>query len=263
MPRKRSAGHIFAIVIGCLTLLPGLVILAGGGALAIANTAASDGYFRFTLDRVESDGVAVGTTHLWLDAANDDAVPRVVEWLDLELRLRVDSAATNDEVFVGIARSTDVERYLSNAAYSEVVELNDGTPRYRQITGTRSIESPLDQDFWTASASGAGEQELTWDARGGRWSVVVMNADGSPKVNADIEVGARSGAVKPIAITLIAVGAIMTTIAIVLIVVGARGRRNQPTYDEATIHTPFPPPPPNSATLAKHEHDAIDHQPRT
>ena len=36
VPRKHSAGHIVAIVIGCLMLLPGLGLLAGGAALACA-----------------------------------------------------------------------------------------------------------------------------------------------------------------------------------------------------------------------------------
>ena len=230
-------------------LLPGLGILTGGTALAIAQAAATDddGYFRFTLDRVESDGVAVATTHLWLDDVDDEAGPWVFDWLDLDLRLRVEGAAATDDVFVGIARSADVHRYLSRMDYSEVTGLDHRTPEYRQVLGLTAIDSPLDQDFWTVSASGTGEQEVTWDARGGRWSVVVMNADGSPDVSADIEVGARSDAVTPIAVTLIVLGGIWTGLAIVLIVIGARGRRTTGTDRQPTIRTPFPPPPPNTA----------------
>ncbi len=248
-PRKRSAGHIVAIVIGCLTLLPGLGILTGGTALAIAQAAATDddGYFRFTLDRVESDGVAIATTHLWLDDVDNEAGPWVFDWLDLDLRLRVEGAAATDDVFVGIARSADVQRYLSRIDHTEVTGLDNRTPEYRQIAGISTIESPLDQDFWTVSTSGEGEQELTWDARGGRWSVVVMNADGSPDVSADIEVGARSDAVTPIAITLIVFGGLTTGLAIALIVIGLRGRRTTGTDRQPTIRTPLPPPSPNTA----------------
>jgi hypothetical protein len=246
-PRKHSVGHIVAIVIGCLALLPGLGILAGGTTLAIAQVAATDdaGYFRFTLDRVETDGMAVVTAHLW----PDETGPWVLDWLDLDLRLRVEGAATSDEVFVGIARSADVDGYLSDASYSEVIDLDNRTPRYRDFSGALVVESPMNQDFWTASASGAGEQELTWDARGGRWSVVVTNVDGSPIVNADIEVGVKSGAVTPIAVALIVFGGIITVVAITLIVVGARGRRNRGSSrsTEPEMRTPFPPPPPNSA----------------
>ncbi len=247
MQRKRSAGHIVAIVIGCLMLLPGLGLVAGGGAIAIAQAVATDddGYFSFTLDRVESDGVAVATTDLWLDDVEGDASPWVLDWIDLDLRLRVEGAASTDDVFVGIARTADVESYLAGAAHSKVIELDEHTPRYRSISGTSSIAPPVDQDFWTASASGAGEQELEWDARGGRWSVVVMNADGSPLVAADTQVGARSGVVTPIAVTLLVFGGIGTGIAVALIIIGARGRRG-PAITRA-IKTPLPPPPPDSA----------------
>ena len=215
-----------------------------------------DGYFRFTLDRVDSDGVAVATTDLWLEDVDQDAGPWVFDFLDLDVRLRVEGAETTDDVFVGIARSADVERYLSKTSYSEIVEIDHHTPRYRQISGIGSVDSPADQDFWTASAVGSGEQELTWAARGGRWSVVVMNADGSPDVSADIEVGARSDAVTPIAITLLVIGTLMTGSAIVLIVVGARGRRRRETITEGrAVKTPFPPPPPHTAVQPDDERD--------
>lgn len=244
-PRTRSAAQIVAIVIGCLMLLPGLGILTGGGALAIAQAVATDddGYFNFTLDPVSSDGVAVATTHLWLADVDDEAGPWVLDWLDLDVRLRVDGANSSDQVFVGIARSADVERYLSDAAYSEVVEIDGHTPTYRQITGSTIIGSPLDQDFWAASTSGSGEQELAWEARGGRWSVVVMNADGSPDVSADIEIGARSDAVTPIAITLIVTGTIVSGLSIALIVIGARRRKGLTRNGQTAIRSPFPPPP--------------------
>ena len=226
---------------------------AGGAAAAIGQAVATDddGYFRFTLDRVESTGVAIATTDLWLDDVEGDASPWVFDFLDVDLRLRVDGAASTDDVFVGIARSVDLERYLDGAAYSEVTEVNDRNPRYQQVDGDGSIDSPLDRDFWTVSASGTGEQQLDWEARGGRWSVVVMNSDGSPVVAADVEIGARSGAVTPVAIGLLVMGGIVTIAAGVLIVAGARGRRSpdahaggpNPSVTSLPPLSPQPPPP--------------------
>jgi len=234
-----------AIIVGCLLLVPGLGMAAGGAAAAIGQAVATDddGYFRFTLDRVESTGVAVATTELWLDDVEGDAAPWVFDFLDVDLRLRVDGAASTDDVFVGIARSADVEQYLAAAAHSEVIEVDDRTPRYEQVGGTASIESPLEQDFWTVSASGTGEQQLDWEARGGRWSVVVMNADGSPVVSADVEIGARSGAVTAVSIGLLALGGILTSAAVVLIVVGARGRRSSGHDTDGPSPLASPPPP--------------------
>lgn len=225
-PRRHGAGHIVAIVAGCLALFPGLGLLAGGTAVAIAQAVATDddGYYSYTLDRVESDGVAVSTSELWFD--DGDGEPWVLDWIDLDVRLRVDGAAGSDDVFVGIARTADVEDYLAAARHSVVTELDDRTPVYRQVSGERPIAPPAEQDFWVATTNGTGEQELTWDARGGRWAVVVMNADGAPGVAADVELAARSDAVTPIAVGLLVAGGFVTLLAVGLIVFGARGRKD-------------------------------------
>ncbi len=237
--RKRGAGHIVAIVVACLLLLPGFGLLTGGAAVGLAQAFATDddGYFDVALDRVESDGVAIATHDLWMDDVDDDAGPWVLGWLDVDLRLRVDGAASTDDVFVGIARSADVEAYLAGTEYSEVRELDDLRPRYRQYAGGTEIGEPVSQDFWTVSTVGTGEQVLDWEARGGRWSIVVMNADGSADVAADVDVGVRSGLVTPIAVFLLVTGGITVTLAIVLIVIGVRGRR----APEAPDHEVLPP----------------------
>ena len=76
------------------------------------------------------------------------------------------------------------------------------------------------------SVDGLGEQELEWGATTGRWSVVVMNVDGSSDVAADLEIGLRSGVVMPIVIAMIVAGVLGLAGGVVLIVVGARGRRS-------------------------------------
>ena len=50
---------------------------------------------------------------------------------------------------------------------------------------------PAAQSFWAASATGSGSQALTWKTKSGEWSIVVMNADGSPGVSADVSAGAK------------------------------------------------------------------------
>ncbi len=251
-PRRRGAGHIVSIVAGSLLLLPALGLVVGGGAVAIAQAVATDddGYFNTTFESVESSGVAVTTTDLWFDG--EDATPWLLDWIDLDLRLQVDDAAPDGDVFVGIARSSDVERYLAGASHSNVTDIVDHTPRYRQVEGGAPVAPPADQDFWVATASGTaddgtGGRRLDWHARGGRWSIVVMNADGSPGVDADVAFGARSDAVTPIAVTMLVVGGILTISAIVLIVMGARGRRRTPdTVTQVARPTAvFAPPSPN------------------
>jgi len=248
--REMTAGHIVALVIGCLLLLPGLGMLAGGGVAAIGQAVVTDddGYFEFTLDRIDTAGVAITASDLRFDADGDTG-DWMLDWLDVDVRLRVDGARTTDDVFVGIARSDDVDRYLIGRSFSEIIELDGRTPVYSLPLGARSIEPPTEQDFWVEQASGSGLQELTWEARSGNWSVVVMNADGSPVVAADVEVGARSGLVTPIAVTLMVVGGLLAIGAVTLIIVGIRGRRvpDSPVQPDPVVHPPFDPPSPDTA----------------
>jgi hypothetical protein len=252
--RQRNAGHVVAIVVGCLTLLAAGSALAGATAIAVAQAASTDddGYFTATLDRVSSDGVAVATSDTWFDGDDfDDGETWVLDWVDLDVRLRVDGAGAGDDVFVGIARTDDVEAYLDGNAYSLVEDIDARTPQYRQVTGSGSADAPTEQDFWVAAADGSGEQEITWNARGGRWTAIVMNADGSPDVSADVELGARSDAVTPIMVTLFVGGGIALLTAGALIGWGARGRRTDTpvpgsgpsaTPPAATNPEPYPTP---------------------
>ncbi len=223
---RRGGWHIAAIVVGALMLLPATGLLTGGIALTVANEVGTDdGYFDGALDRIESNGVAVAAVDLWDEAADDEDWPWVLDWLDVDIRLRVVGAGPSDDVFVGIARSADVEQYLTDVEFSRLVDFDNRFPTYVEQTGAPTVDAPTEQDFWVASAAGPGEQELTWEARGGNWSAVVMNADGSPDVAADVEVGLRSGAITPIGVTLIVVGGVMLITSITLLVVGIRGRR--------------------------------------
>jgi hypothetical protein len=229
-PRKHSVGHIIAIVAGCLMILPSLGLLAGGITLTVAHGVADDGFFVVTLDRVESDGVAVAAVDLWDEAAEDEDWPWVLDWLDLDIRIEADPALTPDEVFIGIARTDDVEGYLADARWDEVGDFVDREPVYvarGAAVGDDvvAVEPPAEQTFWTAQVTGDDER-LEWEARNGDWSVVVMNADGTPGVAADVTVGVHSGAVLPIGILLIVFGGIGTIVSVVLIAFGARGSRS-------------------------------------
>ena len=98
-------------------------------------------------------------------------------------------------VFIGIARTSDVSDYLRGSSYTEVTDI-DYSPfhasyRDRDRGGERRPALPADQDFCAASAQGPGTQTVAWDLQDGDWSIVVMNADGSRGVGADISAGAK------------------------------------------------------------------------
>ena len=251
-PRVRTARHVVAIVAGCLAFLPSLGALGGGIALLTAQAVATDddGYFSFTLDRVDSSGVAIATDEAWFDEARDEDAPWVLDVLDVDLRLRVDGARTTDDVFIGIGRTADVEAYLDGSGRTVVTDIDDHTPLLEQVDGSELIAPPAEQDFWVASASGTGEQTLDWSTRGGSWSVVVMNADGTPGVAADVEIGARSGAVTPVGVVLIVFGAVGTIGSIALFVFGVRGRkRPAPPASSDPLTWPAPAPADTTTTI--------------
>ena len=127
------------------------------------------------------------------------------------MRLRVDGANTQ-EIFVGVARESDVEAYLRGVPHQEITDVRFDPFRtdYRSehAGGRATPEPPADQDIWVADATGSGTQTLTWDVEPGRWAAVVMNADGSPAVVADVDAGLKTGALLPLLVAL-GVGALV------------------------------------------------------
>lgn len=223
-PKRRHGGHIASIVIGAMATLGGLAMVGGGvTAVVAAEVAADDGYFEIGAERLVSEGAAVTSIELWEEVDAEDA-PAFLDWADVDIRLRVDGA-NDGEVFVGIARSADVEQYLDGASYDDVIDIDDRV-EYRTHTGTAALAPPVDQGFWAATASGPGELELEWEVRNGDWTVVVMNADGSSDVAADVELGMASGAIVPIGIVAIVLGSIGVLLGAGLLVFGIRGRRD-------------------------------------
>ncbi len=234
--------RVVALVVGCLLLLPGIGMLFGGGALGLAYAfgRGDDGYFDVTLDRLESTTVAITAGDITLNA--DPGTPSwLVDALDADVRLRVTNADSDREIFVGIGAESDVDAYLTGTAHDEVIDVDDDRgPVYRTRSGGDDIAPPTDQTFWVAMATGFGTQDLDWEATSGQWAVVVMNADGSAGVVADANVGIKAGFVLPLALILLALGALFTAGAVVLIVVGASGER--------TDQEPRQLPPPGSGT---------------
>lgn len=234
-------GRVIALVIGTLLVIPSIGLLFGGSALGLAYAFARDdeGYFDTTLDRLDTDTVAVTAEDITL-AAEPGSPDWLIDALDTDVRLLVTSATNTDDVFVGIARESDVDSYLSGIAHDEITDVRDGLePVYRTRGGTDSVEAPIDQSFWTVASSGPGTQELTWEATTGRWAAVVMNADGSPGIAADVNVGVKSGFVLPLALLLIGAGAALAAGAVALIIVGASGLRAAPEDDPAPAVGPL------------------------
>lgn len=230
-------GRIFGLIIGCLLLVPSLGLLIGGSALGIAAALGrdDDGYFNVTIDEITTPTAAVtsGSADLMTEPGEPDWA---IDRLDADVRLRVTPLATDRNVFVGIAETRFVEAYLGGVEHDEIADIDDGRPVYERRLGDVGADPPIDQEFWVAAAWGTAMQEITWEATSGRWTAVVMNADGSVGVAADVQVGAKTGIVVPLAIILGIAGLVLTAVAVALISVGA----HRPRADRA-----LPPPTPD------------------
>jgi hypothetical protein len=98
----------------------------------------------------------------------------------------------------------------------------------RAVAGKGKPAPPGEQRIWAASVQGAGTQTLEWDVEDGDWSVVVMNADGSRGVNAEVEAGAKVPFLTEIGWTAAGTGAVLLIAAAGLLLLGIRTPRNRP-----------------------------------
>jgi hypothetical protein len=105
-----------------------------------------------------------------------------------DTRARVTSD-TAKPIFVGIARTRDVEKYLDGTSYATINHLASGavTPH----AGNAPSAPPSSTAMWAASKAGAGRQTIVRKPRSGDWRIVMMNADGSAGVAVHGDVGAK------------------------------------------------------------------------
>jgi hypothetical protein len=214
--------RVISLVIGCLLLLPGVGMMVGGGAMAIGYGVArnDDGYFEFGLDRIQSPTAAIRSEDL--DFFADPGSPNwLVDALDVGVQVQADAVGPEGDVFIGIADRRDLEAYLDGVEHDEVIEIRDHAVVYERHFGTATLEPPGDESIWVTSATG-DRAELEWEVESGSWAVVLMNADGSVGVTADVDVGVRSDAFLPVAFGVLGLGMLMTALGVALIIVGSR-----------------------------------------
>jgi hypothetical protein len=227
--RGPSGGQVAAIVGGSIAGILAVIALVAGGLFLWADSKKdSDGYVSTGSDPYSTRTYAITTEDLQLD----DDVPGMVEDLYGKVRLRATSH-NGKSVFVGIARTDEVSRYLASSAHATLTDVNYDPfeASYSTTGGAQRPQAPADQDIWVASAQGSGRQTLTWDVKQGNWSVVVMNADGSAGVNAGVSAGATADFLTPLAWGTLGGGLLLTAIAGGLLFAGLR-RPNPPAADQ-------------------------------
>jgi Domain of unknown function (DUF4389) len=215
----RGAGKILLLVFGSILGLVALALLAGGAFLVWADQTQrdDDGYFTTTTERFATPAYAI--THEGVELGDVDDTP---EWvLDRFGSVRVRASGdAGERLFVGIGPEPAVTAYLAGVAHAEADEFD---PDDLQTTsGSRPRSLPGRLPFWVASASGVGEQVLDWEVDSGTWSLVVMNADGSAPVVADVELGANPDWVLELGFVVLGIGLLAAIGAATMIFFGAR-----------------------------------------
>ncbi len=221
--RPGPAGYVLLLVVGTALGLLGLVV---GGLAAASGWAAfqqRDGRFLTTpTERYSVSSYALVTREITVIV--DDELPSSRPPIG-QLRLQATPADPNRPVFVGIGTRDEVAAYLNGVEHAELVQVgfNPFRPTYRTVPGSATPERPGGQTFWAASAEGVGLQSIEMNVQTGTWVAVVMNADASRGVAADLAGGARTALLGPITVGLTFAALLPLAIGVGLLLWGASG----------------------------------------
>ena len=220
-------GRTVLVVLGSIAALIGVGLVVAAGAIVWANATQrdDDGFFTTASERFVSPGYAI--THERAEVLAEEDVPG---WLEDELGTVKVTAEGERPVFVGIGPAGEVEPYLDGVSQSLVddVDFDPFRVDYVQEAGGPPSAPPGDRDFWVASSEGTGTQTITWDVAQGDWSLVIMNADGSRGVLADVEVGGKVDWLGWAALGLAGAAVLFMGGAALLLTLGIRGRPSEP-----------------------------------
>lgn len=222
-PEPLHRGGWFALVI------VGSILALLGGTLA-GSVAAAATLFSESAGVITTRPVDAATTGYALTTPSAD-LARYPVGSDIRLVLTVgeDGGAP---VFVGVGPSEDVAAYLQDVHIAEVDGLRTSPTTQlttRDIPGSARPQAPASQDFWVAVDSGAGIRNIDLQLEPGRWTAVIMNADGSAGVDTAVSVGIDAPWVAPVVGAVTAVAGVLLTLGLILIMLGAFGwGRGQP-----------------------------------
>jgi uncharacterized protein DUF4389 len=222
-PRRSrwTAGRVVLVVLGSLAVLLGAALLAGGGTLLWADQTQrdDDGFISTPSERFSSSSYAIVSEPIDLVEAEADA-----DWLWEDVLGDVRVRASGGDLFVGVGPTREVDGYLRGVEHDRLtdVDYDPFSADYEREPGDAPARPPGDEDFWVETASGSGEQTLTWNPERGNWSVVVMNADASRGTAADVSVGAEASWLVWLAIGLLIAGGLVLLGGATMIFLGAR-----------------------------------------
>ena len=216
------------LVVGSLCLLLALTLIGGAvaGIFGLENNRDASGYFITHTHHYQTSSYALSTESL-----NVGSVTGALETRLLRLRITATSNDAAKPLFIGIARTEDVARYLAGVRHDELRDIKFDPFRvdYRRVGAGSPTAPPSSKTFWQTRASGTGTQTISWPVKSGQWSAVVMNADGTRNVSVDAQLAARLSGAWWFVGTLIGLGVLSLLGGVALVRSGARGRATTTT----------------------------------
>ncbi|GLY39808.1 hypothetical protein Amsp01_058310 [Amycolatopsis sp. NBRC 101858] len=230
-----TGGRTAAAIAGAALVLVSAGLLTGGAAVLWADRTQrdADGYFTAS-NTFSAGGYALTSDPIQLDGVEAGAAG----WAATVGEARIRATGTEKPVFVGIARTADVARYLAAAEYTTVTDLTETGAVTTIHPGGALGGRPGDAGIWAAGATGVGTRTLVWPVRDGDWTLVVLNADGSRGVVAQVEAGATIPALGRVAAVVLGAGLLVLGGGVALIWLAARGAARGP----GTPTVPAPEP---------------------
>ena len=219
-------GRIVMLVLGTLSALLGLGLLAGSGAVGWANYQQRDnGFFTTPVERFAANSFALTSPRL--DIMTESSFPETAP---------VVRAGQHPAPWLG-GRSDQGDLHRDRPAGrrgglpGRCQPLRNRRRQILAVPGRCTVMWPVPRcrhrlrtrDSGLRWPPGREPRSSEWDLRPGSWAVVIMNADASAPVAVDLQAGARSDLLWPVFIGLLVGGIVLLLIGVPLIVFGAAG----------------------------------------
>lgn len=192
--------HIGVVLIAVVLLITAFGLVMGGTSLRSIQYIMTDdeGYIMSKTRRIDvsSYGVVVEDMDIDID-------PVALRWFErsggfLSFKVITESNDPTKEIFVGVARVADAYSYIEPLEYHNIENMDfgwdqgtSGTGQLQFILhpGDAPVAPPTVHSWWVVHGAASGSQTIVWEPEAGNYYLVLMNADGSRGVDADVKLG--------------------------------------------------------------------------
>ncbi len=208
-------------IFGVLLLLLGIAaVVASGLVISVFGT---KGENTTPVAVVDTD-----TAALYVRSFNVERTEGPQEYLNLSVGVKSTNGKT---IFVGVTPPDKAQAYLRGVPYESASKISDGAFEVKAVPGLIvPAPAPEQQTIWTLSDSGTSAT-LPWDGQHGSDVLVVMNADGTAGVRADISATLTRPNLGAMTIAVGVLGTLLAVFGVVMLVLAFRsgGKAPRPT----------------------------------